>query len=166
MNDAVIRRVLDSDFDVYQALMLACVRTHPDRFRLTEDDILAELPPIGADDPDGFTLGAFLEDKLCGVISVAREKREKLRHKALLSRMYVVEQNAGRGLGQQLLAEAVKQARGLAGVRHLNLTVLSQNLHAKRLYTKAGFVQFALEPGSVHAQDRDWDEEQMKLILS
>lgn len=165
MSDVVIRRVLDSEFEAYQALMLGCVRAHPDRFRLTEDDVLAEIPPMGDHDPDGFTLGAFAGGKLSGVISLQREKREKLRHKALLSRMYVLKEQAGQGLGQKLLDEAIKQARAIGGVRQLNLTVISDNQQAKRLYAKAGFTSFALEPGAVHAGGRDLDEEQMKLVL-
>lgn len=164
MTAPVIRRVMDTDFEAYQALMLDAVRTHPDRFRLTESDILSELPPLGGD-PDGFTLGAFVNGQLVGVISVAREKREKLRHKALLSRMYVAPDHARQGLGRQLLNLAVREARDLAGVRHITLTVLSDNQRARRMYEEVGFVAFAHEPGSVHAQGRDYDEHQMKLVL-
>lgn len=159
----IIRRVGDADFEAYQSLMLAGVRAHPDRFRLTEDDVLAELPPIG-DDEGGYTLGAFDEGNLVGVISVTREKREKLRHKALLSRMYVLESHTGRGIGRQLVAEAVRLAPTLS-VRHVNLTVISGNAAARKVYADAGFVTYAKEPGSVHSLGQDRDEEQMKLVL-
>lgn len=160
-----LRRLTTQDLPAYQALMIAGLRAYPDRFRLTEDDLHAEPPPLDGE-ADGFTIVAERDGSLLGSVSVRREHRAKCRHKALLYRMYVDAAAAGAGVGRQLLAEAVRQARRIDGLRHLNLTVLADNERAIELYGRSGFERFAVEPDAVFAAGRYRDELQMKLVLS
>lgn len=163
--DAIFRRLQARDLPAYQVFMLQALRAHPDRFRLMPEDLERELPPLD-DEPDGFTLVAEVEGVLAGVVSVRREPRFKCRHKALLYRMYVDAGRAGRGIGRRLLEQAITQARGIDGLRHLNLTVLADNHGARHLYRSAGFVDFANEPDAVFADGGYRNELQMKRILA
>ncbi len=114
---------------------------------------------------DSFTLGAFEKNALVGIISLERDRRVKLRHKALLFRMFVVPEVAGRGVGKSLLQEALSRTQGIDDLRCIHLTALERNQRARALYRSLGFVDFALEPEAVQ-MDADYaDEVQMIRFL-
>lgn len=128
-----------------------------------EDDVPAGIPTRGAE--DSFTLGAFEKNALVGIISLERDRRVKLRHKALLFRMFVVPEVAGRGVGKSLLQEALSRTQGIDDLRCIHLTALERNQRARALYRSLGFVDFALEPEAVQ-MDADYaDEVQMIRFL-
>jgi GNAT superfamily N-acetyltransferase len=98
-------------------------------------------------------------------VSVERDARKKLRHKALLFRMFVHATSAGHGVGRALVHEAIAQARCIDGVRQLYLTVLDTNERAVHLYSTIGFIAFAHEPESVKIGINFVDELQMVYFL-
>lgn len=59
----------------------------------------------------------------------------------------------------------MKRARDLEGLEHINLTVVSLNSQAKRLYASEGFTSFAREERGLKIGDSYFDEEQMALRL-
>ncbi len=69
----------------------------------------------------------------------------------------------GKGVGTRLLQEALSQARGRFQV--INLRVFSDNVRAKALYRKMGFVTVGRVPKAVHRAGRYFDEEIMHLDL-
>ncbi len=83
----------------YVNLMVLAVERQPESFRIAVSDI-SGAPPFAVEIEGDFTLGAFGDDgKLVGVVSFAREKQEKLRHKGLIYLMYVASSSAGKGIG-------------------------------------------------------------------
>lgn len=166
-----IRALVPADEPGYRAFLEAGVAAHPDSFRLSADDVRAMPAPFAPDahpGPDDVTLGAFAEDSgvLLGVVSLAREKQTKLRHKALLFRMYVSAHSAGQGLGRALLRAALARARQVPVLRQVNLTVVATNIRAKRLYESESFARFAHEPNSLLLDSGFVAEEQMALDLT
>ena len=112
-----------------------------------------------------FTLGAFEKDALVGIVSLERDRGVKLRHKALLFRMFVAPDVAGRGVGKSLLLELLSRTQGIDDLRYIHLTVLERNQRARALYRSLGFVDFALEPEAVR-MDADYvGEVQMMQFL-
>ena len=150
----IIRELISTDVAAYQALMLCGLQAHPESFRISAKDAGEPMVPFAPSRVDAFTLGAWLhEGQLAGVVSFARETQEKLRHKALLYRMYVRAESSGRGIGRNLVQEVVRRA------------VVSLNLRAKRLYGSEGFTVFAREERGLKMGEAYCDEEQMALRL-
>ncbi len=149
--------------DEYVNLMVQAVERQPESFRIAVSDV-SGAPPFAAQAADDFTLGAFGDDgKLVGVVSFAREKQEKLRHKGLIYRMYVASSNAGKGIGRALLRAAIVEARKNQGLERLNLTVVASNERAKNLYKSEGFISFSLEKQAIKIGADYFDEETMAL---
>lgn len=153
------------DAPAYNEFLRRGVLAHPDTLRIAEADILA-TPFATADSPAGATLVACDDEgRWLGVVTVERESgRQKRQHIAWIYRMYVAAEFAGAGVGRSLLAAAITRARGLAGVSKVNLTVAAHNLGAIRLYTSAGFREFARETDAFRSPTRQ-TEVSMSLSL-
>ncbi len=143
----------DDDF-AYRSLWQDAMQQHAQYFRIAAgDDVPVGIPTRGAN--DSFTLGAFEKNVLVGIVSLERDRGLKLRHKALLFRMFVAPEAAGRGLGRSLLQAVLSRAQEIDNLRSVRLTVLERNHRARALYRSLGFVDFALEPDAVH-MDTDY----------
>ncbi len=162
---AFIRELTPEDDKAYRALMAYALDAHADSFRISLLDEGEPLTPFSRKKPGAFTLGAWLAGILVGTVSFEREAREKFRHKGLLYRMYVHADASGLGIGKMLIRETVRKASEMAGLEQINLTVISSNARAKRLYASQGFAAFALEKNALKMGDAYFDEEQMSLFL-
>ncbi|MGC9128440.1 MAG: GNAT family N-acetyltransferase [Acidithiobacillus sp.] len=90
-------------------------------------------------------LGYFRETCTGRTFRLERDCGVKLRHKALLFRMFVAPKVAGRGFGNLLLQRALPWTRDIDDLRYVRLTVLERNQRARALYRSLGFLGFALE---------------------
>lgn len=160
----MIRPLQPEDDEAYGQLWREALAAHGAHFRTALADDVPKGIPTGFTD-ESWTLGAFEGERLVGIVSVARERGEKLRHKALLSRMFVHPDVGGSGLGKQLLHEAIMRAVRLTDLRQIWLTVLETNEPAQRLYAAAGFRSYSHEPDAVRIGDRYVAELQMVRFL-
>lgn len=161
---ADIRELDTNDSEAYRRLWLQGITEHSSFFRIApEDEPAPSIPTRGT--ADSFTLGVFAGTELVGIVSLERERRAKLRHKALIFRMFVSPKAAGRGLGKALLQAAQARAERIDGLRYLYLTVLAPNSRAIQLYASQGFEEFAREIGSVKIGEDFVDELQMARRL-
>lgn len=159
-----LRALTAGDDGAYAALWRAAMIDHAHYFRTAPaDDNTPGIPTRFA--PDSFTLGAFLGDALIGITSLERERRSKLRHKARVSRMFVLPSAEGSGVGKLLLREALLRAEALGDLRQVTLTVLATNERAQRLYASLGFRGYGREPAAVRIGDAFVDEIQMVRFL-
>jgi len=109
--------------------------TAPDEFRLTEErmkGVLSEL--IGG----GIFLVARDDRGVLGALLVHRERIRALRHVGRLE-LFVHPDARRRGVGDALLAEAVRRAEADPVLRKLSLAVFADNAPALALYRKHGF---------------------------
>lgn len=160
----MIRPLDPADEAAYRSLWSEALLTHGAHFRTAPgDDVPAGIPTRFID--DSWTLGAFDDARLVGIVSVDRESGAKLRHKALLSRMFIHPDAAGSGLGKVLLHETIMRAVRLTDLRQIWLTVLETNEPAQRLYAAAGFRSYSHEPDAVRIGDRYVAELQMVRFL-
>lgn len=142
------------DAPAYRALMLEAYTQAADAFTSTAEERAAE--PLSfwerrIADPAGlhFAFGAFIGPRLVGTVALECNLKPKTRHKALVIGMYVEPASRGSGAAWQLVDALIVQARRRGGLRLLTLTVTEGNEPAIRLYRRAGFVAFGVEPLSI-----------------
>lgn len=152
-------RLMPEHARVYRALMLQAYTQHPQAFGSSVAE-RAALPLSWwakrlAADPNAheLVLGVFDGQQLVGVVGLAFESREKLRHKCSLFGMYVAPQARRLGQGAALVQAALAGARTRPGIKLVQLTVTHGNLAAQALYERFGFVSFGLEPMAVAVDD-------------
>ena len=160
-----LRLLTADDLPVYRAVLLPGLVADADSFRIAPPD--EENAPFPThNQPDSFTLGAYVGEQLAGIVSFQREghDRVKIRHKGLLFRMYVSPDFRGRGIAALLIQDLLDRVRSLGDVEQINLTVVHTN-PAKRLYERFGFQSFSLEKRGIKWQGYYLDEESMALFL-
>ena len=79
--------------------------------------------------------------------------------------MFVAPSHRNLGLGRALLQAAIERARSLPGVRKVQLSVITSQPAARRLYSSMGSGSFGVEPGALHVDGDYFDEEYMYLAL-
>ena len=137
-----------------------------ENFRITPtDDLTAPFPT--KDKEDSFTLGAFIDKQLTGIVSFSRDgiDREKLRHKGVLFRMYVSNSFRGKGIAKKLIGELLNRVKQIDSIEQINLTVIANNAYAKTLYEKFGFITFGTEQNAIKWKGKYFTEDQMVLRL-
>ncbi len=166
MNDIEIKEIFSAQIEAYKMLLADGLQNDEETLLITpQENIHAAFPT--KDTADSFTLGAYLNHVLAGVVSFIRdgEDREKLRHKGILSTMYVSKQFRGLGIARQLLEAIIQRVKENPGIEQINLVVLSGNERAKQLYQKFGFKKYGTERRSIKWNGNYYDEDQMVLHL-
>ena len=123
----------------------------------------------GADD-DAIGLAAWRErlarDHVCAVVQdgewlavggLTRLAGRKLDHKGLIWGMYALPPARGTGAAARIL-DALEDAARAMGLRQLQLTLMADNLRARRVYERHGYELYAIEPDSVRREDSYADE--------
>lgn len=166
MEDLKILEITSDQLTAYKSFLTIGLINDEENFRITATDDLSTPFPT-RDKEDSFTLGAYLNNQLAGVVSFAREgiDREKLRHKGLIFRMYVAKDFRGKGIAKMLLNECIERVKKMNDIEQINLTVIANNENAKALYEKIGFVTFGSEENAIKWKDKYFTEEQMVLKL-
>lgn len=162
----LIREIKTDQKDLYKQFFSIGLNKDEENFRTSvNDDRNAAFPT--QDKPDSFTLGAYLNDKLVGVVSFARDgiDREKLRHKGVLVRMYVSEEHRVRGVGKNLINNLIARVKEIGNIEQINLTVVSHNQSAILLYESFGFKIFSTEMNAIKWKGKYFTENQMVLML-
>ena len=161
-----------SDVDEYRRVRLRALAEHPEAFRSDAEEEAAKPQQWWAARlaPRAESHGAFFgawtaARRLVGTAGLLLETRRKVCHTASIVGMYVAPEHAGRGLGARLLDACIDTARGDPALEVLYLTVTSTNSGAIRLYERAGFVAYGLEPRSMRLGDRAFDKVMMALHL-
>ena len=163
-----IRRLAAPDAPAYRPLRLRALREHPEAFTSSYEEN-ADLALADTERRLASTVttmwGAFDGDTLFGAVGLDRETRLKNRHKASLVAMYVAPEHAGRGAGRALVDALLREARG-EGLELLVLTVTEGNSGATRLYERAGFRSFGIEPRAIKVGPTYYAKNHMVLDLT
>jgi len=160
-----IRQLTPADAESFRELRLEGLRLNPEAFGSTYD--------FEKDQPlDRYTgwltnstvFGAYQNSQLIGTASFTQLSGQKDSHKGLLRAMYVRTTHRRSGAGR-LLVEAIIQA-ARQKVEQLQLSVVSTNQPALRLYQSLGFRQYGLEPHALKHNGTYSDEILMSLDLT
>jgi ribosomal protein S18 acetylase RimI-like enzyme len=163
-----LRQLQDTDMEIYCALRLSSLRESPHAFTNSYEEFSQRtLDSIAQQfrSHENFTLGAFEDDRLVGMVGFYRESALKLRHKGYIVSMYVLPEYRARGIARTLLIEAIDRAKRLPDLKQLLLGVVETQTAAKRLYESLDFVAYGREPDAVKIGDEYFDEEFMLLRL-
>lgn len=159
-----IRRLGSSDAALYREIRLEALRKNPEAFGSTfEIESAQPLAWFEAVVARADIFGAFLDDVLVGIAGYAVQEGSKQAHKAQLWGMYVRAAGRNLGLGERLVAAVLDHARGR--VEAVQLTVVSDNAAARRLYDAMGFVEYGYEKRALKQDGRYYDEVLMAKFL-
>jgi ribosomal protein S18 acetylase RimI-like enzyme len=90
----------------------------------------------------------------------------KERHKAVISGMYVAPELRGQGIGRQLLDAVIARAARWPGLEQLTLSVVPENVAARTLYVRRGFITFGVAPRALAQDGRYYNLEYLWLRLT
>jgi RimJ/RimL family protein N-acetyltransferase len=166
MDKLEILEIKSDQLTQYKDFVSVGLLNDEENFRITPtEDSTAPFPT--KDKEDSFTLGAFIDKQLAGIVSFSRDgiDREKLRHKGVLFRMYVSNSLRGKGIAKKLIEELINRVKQIDDIEQINLTVIANNATAKTLYEKFGFITFATEQNAIKWKGKYFTENQMVLRL-
>ena len=159
-----IRRLLPDDAVLYRGIRLEALQASPEAFGSTFEVENAQPLSWFSDRLGSSTvLGAFRDAELVGMAGFAAQQGPKRAHKGILWGMYVRPDARKAGLGRRLVEAVIDHAR--AYVEVIQLSVISDNQPARRLYGSLGFVEYGLERDSLKQNGRYYDEILMALDL-
>ncbi|AJY75628.1 GNAT family N-acetyltransferase [Paenibacillus beijingensis] len=163
-----IRILQESDAPLYQDLRLSSLQINPDAFGSTyEREVDFSLETVAErikPTKDKFVLGAFDErGSLVGMVTFVRVNSLKAAHKGNVYGMYVAPELRGKRLGKSLMLELIRQTRDCDGLEQINLTVVSNNDSAKKLYESVGFEVYGVERNVLKFNGKYFDEDLMVL---
>jgi RimJ/RimL family protein N-acetyltransferase len=162
--DVYIRQLTPADAALYREIRLAGLKRHPEAFGSTFEAEFSK-PLAWFSDRLGTSqvFGAFRGPEILGIAGFAVRQGEKEAHKGLLWGMYVRPDARGAGIARRLVEAVIDFARGR--VELIQLSVVSGNEQARRLYAQLGFVEYGIERKSLKQGGRYYDEILMALDL-
>ena len=159
-----IRRLETPDAALYRDIRLEALQRNPEAFGSTfEFEHAQPLSWFEAALGHAAIFGGFVDGALAGMAGFAAEESAKRAHKALLWGMYVRAAGRNLGLGKRLVAAVLDHARGR--VEMVQLTVVSENEAARRLYRAMGFVEYGYEKRALKQGGRYYDDVLMVNFL-
>jgi ribosomal protein S18 acetylase RimI-like enzyme len=164
-NSFSTRQLLPSDADVFRPIRLEALQDASDAFGTTFEKESAEPPQYFVDRLDrNAVFGGFFGNSLMGVAGFYQHEGTKMNHKGVLWGMYVKPEARGSGLATVLVETVLEHAS--KAVEQVQLTVVVNNLRARRLYERMGFVEYGLEKESLKYRGAYFDETLMVKFLS
>ena len=160
----VIRPLRPDEPALYRDIRLEALRLHPDAFGASFEDETAR--PLGFFEQRltaNVIFGGFRDQELLGTAGFMPETGAKRAHKAHLWGMYVRAAARGTGLARQLVEAVLDHAKDR--VELVQLSVVSGNAAARRLYQSLGFTPYGIEERSLKVGGRDLDEVLMVRLL-
>jgi ribosomal protein S18 acetylase RimI-like enzyme len=159
-----LRRLGPKDASAYQEIRLEALADSPHAFSSTlETEQGQPLDRFAKRLADDFILGAFSGPYLVGVAGFYVQPRPKHRHKGMLWGMYVSPDHRAAGIGRKLVEAIIEHAR--QHVELLQLSVVADNMPARRLYANLGFVEYGIERNATKYQGQYHDDVLMALPL-
>lgn len=163
-DDIVVRRLTTADVEKYREIRLAGLRNSPEAFGSTfASESLKPLSSFAERLGSSAVFGALLGGDLVGIAGFAIRQGAKEAHKGLLWGMYVQPDARKFGVGRRLVEAIIDFAR--EHVEILQLSVVSDNKPAQRLYARLGFIEYGLEKNSLKHNGQYYDEILMALDL-
>ena len=162
-----VRILIPANAEAYRSLRLHALHEQPPAFgSLPElEPNLVETAARLAESDDRCFFGAFHGEQLIGIVRLSRYSAANEKHRAYLAGLYVLPPFRHQGFGRTLILEALSRAANALGVKRLNLTVVTQQEAAIRLYQSFGFRIYGTELETFSKDGQFYDEHLMTLEL-
>lgn len=159
------------EYGLYWPLRLEALRTHPEAFgasyEISSQLSVSEVQDRIHNEPDDYILGAFTPDgTLAGIMGFKREYGLKLRHKGFIWGVYVSPAHRGQGLASLMLTEVLERGAQLDNLKQINLSVVTANAAARRLYERHGFETYGIERHALEVEGQVYDEAHMTYFYN
>lgn len=160
-----VRLLKPADARLYREIRLEALQRSPEAFGSTfehegsQSEAYFEEALTKAD-----VFGAFRETDILGMAGYRTQARAKHAHKGMLWGMYVRPATRGTGVAQDLVKAVLDHAR--ERVELIQLTVVSENETAQRLYRSFGFVVYGHEVHALKQNGRYYDELLMAVAFN
>jgi ribosomal protein S18 acetylase RimI-like enzyme len=152
-----IRRLTSADAALYRDIRLEGLRCNPEAFGSTfEAENARPLTFFSKRLGGSAAFGAFHGSELVGTAGLLIREGQKEAHKGLLVGMYVRPSARKSGVGRRLVETIIEFAR--QRVELVQLSVVSENEQAQRLYKGLGFLEYGLELRALKQDGRYYDE--------
>ncbi len=160
-----VRQLTASDAEAFREIRLEGLRLNPEAFGSTfENEEFAALDKYLCWIANSQIFGAFDGPQIVGTAAFGVLAGPKDSHKGWLRAMYVRPSHRRTGASRLLVQAVIDAAR--SRVEQIQLSVVSENLPAIRLYESFGFVQYGLEKRALKQNGRYFDEIFMALDLT
>ncbi|PAD82688.1 GNAT family N-acetyltransferase [Niallia circulans] len=163
-----IRQLGPDDAEAYFALRLEALQTNTEAFGSSyeeEKDYPLSRTQSRLSDPASYVCGAFVEKDLVGIVTLMRETKKKLSHRANIYAVYVTPKCRGKGVAKHLLKATIEKSRDLQGIEQVYLAVVAENAAAKKVYQAFGFETYGIDRKAIKINGKYYDEELMVLFL-
>jgi ribosomal protein S18 acetylase RimI-like enzyme len=165
----IIREMTASNAEEYWNLRLEALKNNGEAFATTYEESVSRENPIeqvqkNLSSEDSVTLGAYVNETLAGNVTLLYNRHEKMKHKAAIVAMYVSPSFRKFGIARSLLT-AVENTAKQKGIELLQLTVVTSNTSAVKLYETSGFVSFGVEKHAMKQNGEYSDEMLMSKEL-
>jgi RimJ/RimL family protein N-acetyltransferase len=163
-----VRVLTPVDAEAYRAVRLLALNEYPPAFGSLpeEEPNLQETAARLTDSDNCCFFGAFQEEQLIGIIRFSRYSAPNEKHRAYIAGLYVMPAFRRKGCAQALVRSALQRAANTPGIRRVNLTVVTQQEAAIRLYQSLGFSIYGTEQETFSRAGCFYDEHLMTLKLS
>jgi ribosomal protein S18 acetylase RimI-like enzyme len=172
MEKLTIRTLESSDAEDYIRIRLEALQESPSSFLSTYEETIVDPTLLETykqriqPTDHAFSLGAFEGGQLVSIATLIRETRIKVQHKAEIYAVYTTPTHRGKGISKALIKELIKRGKQMPGLEKIELTVVTSNEPAYRLYTSLGFCVYGTEKHALKHNNEYWDEYDMVLFLS
>lgn len=164
----IVRRLTPVDVPAYIALRREMLRDSPWAFAASESSD-AGLDAAGVarnlETESYAIIGGFEGERLVGAAGLRRAHHPKLAHRADIWGVYVTPSARGKGCATAIIASALDVARSWPGVDSVRLSASVRSRGAIRVYERAGFKAWGLEPGYMLLNGEHVDEVHMVCML-
>jgi ribosomal protein S18 acetylase RimI-like enzyme len=159
-----IRRLEPDEAEAYRAIRLEALERNPEAFGSSLDVEAAHPIEWFAERLQrNAVFGAWRDGDLLGIAGFYAQAGVKLCHKGVLWGVYVRPAGRGAGTARALVERVIEHAR--AQVELIQLTVVSTNEKARRLYSDLGFTEYGLEKHGLKYNGAYVDEVLMAKFL-
>ena len=159
-----VRPLRADEPELYREIRLEALRLHPEAFGASHDDEAAQPLSFFEQRLTSSTIfGGFRGEEILGTAGFMPESAAKRAHKSHLWGMYVRHAARGTGLSRLLLEAVLEFAQSRAEL--IQLSVVSGNVAARRLYASLGFEPYGIEEHALKVEGRYLDDVLMAKML-